>query len=390
MSYKEVLIRPDSLSYSVSKDEKKGIDWLIFFSALFISIIGLITINSFSGDNHLFIKQSISTIISLIIFFIVYSLDIRIFNKSWVVTSFFSIATVILISLFVFGAVARGSQSWFQFGGFAFQPADIVKLILIILLAKYFSRRHKEIANIKHIIVSGIYAFILFFLVLIQPDFGSAVIVFAIWFLMVFVSGISKKHLLAVTLIMIASFICLWFFVFKDYQKDRIKTFVNPLSDIHGAGYNARQSMIAIGSGELWGKGIGYGTQSRLRFLPEYQTDFIFAAFAEEWGFVGVIILLFLYGFLIFRILKIASYGATNLEILICLGVAIYFIIHIFINIGMNLVILPVTGTPLPFMSYGGSHLLAEWIALAMVMGTRRTSRIAHKEAISHEFIGPV
>ena len=158
-------------------------------------------------------------------------------------------------------------------------------------MAKYFSRRHIEIANLRHILISGFYAFVLFLLVFLQPDFGSAIIIFIIWLSMVLFSGISKKHLLAVFLIGILAFGSLWFFVFKDYQKTRIISFLNPLTDISGAGYNAYQSMIAVGSGQILGKGVGLGSQSKLQFLPEYETDFIFAAFSEEWGFVGVLII---------------------------------------------------------------------------------------------------
>ena len=155
----------------------------------------------------------------------------------------------------------------------------------------------------------------------------------------------------------VLSFIVLWSFVFADYQKQRILTFVNPLTDIQGAGYNARQSVIAVGSGGVFGKGVGFGTQSRLKFLPEYETDFIFAAFTEEWGFFGAAIILLLFGFVIWRIVLIAMRGASNFETLFSAGFAIFLVSHVVINIGMNIGILPVTGIPLPFVSYGGSPL---------------------------------
>ena len=166
-------------------------------------------------------------------------------------------------------------------------------------------------------------------------------------------------------------------------------TFIDPAANIQGAGYNAYQSTVAVGSGGLWGKGVGYGTQSRLKFLPEYQTDFIFAAFAEEWGFAGIVILFALYGIIIWRIVVNASRGATNFEILFGAGVAVFFIVHIVINVGMNIHLLPVTGTPLPFMSYGGTHLLSEFLLLGILMAMRRYARPAHKDATRNEFIGP-
>ncbi|MBX4192305.1 FtsW/RodA/SpoVE family cell cycle protein, partial [Candidatus Parcubacteria bacterium] len=162
----------------------------------------------------------------------------------------------------------------------------------------------------------------------------------------------------------------------------------NPALDIHGAGYNAYQSTVAFGSGELFGKGIGYGTQSKLRFLPEYQTDFIFAAFAEEWGFVGVIIVFSLFSVVFWRIATIAARGASNFETLFALGVLFYFAAHFTLHAGINMGLLPVTGTTIPFMSYGGTHVLAEFLALGMLCGMNRYSRAAHAEVFRKEFEG--
>ena len=164
-------------------------------------------------------------------------------------------------------------------------------------------------------------------------------------------------------------------------------TFLNPYTDIQGAGYNAYQSMVAVGSGQIVGKGIGYGTQSKLQFLPEYETDFIFAAFAEEWGFIGVTLLLLLYGIVIWRILQNARYGLSNFEILFGVGVAIMFISHITIHIGMNIGLLPVTGTTIPFMSYGGSHIITEYAALGILMGMNRYRRTVSREEAGREIV---
>jgi rod shape determining protein RodA len=188
--------------------------------------------------------------------------------------------------------------------------------------------------------------------------------------------------------VMIVAFIVLWSFVFEPYQKARVMNFVQPLSNIHGSGYNVYQATIAVGSGQIFGKGVGFGTQSRLNFLPEYETDFIFAAFSEEWGFVGVIILFILMALVIWRIMRIALLGTTNFEILYGLGLAIYFMTHFIINIGMNLGIMPVTGITLPFMSYGGSHLLTEFVGLGILMGMNRYCRVAHRDDMHNEFLG--
>jgi rod shape determining protein RodA len=245
-----------------------------------------------------------------------------------------------------------------------------------------------EIADFRHILISGLYAMVPFALILLQPDFGSAIIIFLIWAGMTAVSGISKKHLLIVFAAGVIAFAVLWFGIFKPYQKARIVNFIHPVSDIHGTGYNAFQSMIATGSGRILGKGVGYGTQSRLQFLPEYQTDFIFSAFAEEWGFVGAIILFLLYGLLIWRILAGALLASTNFEMLVGIGIAIFFMSHIAVNIGMNIGLLPVTGITLPLMSYGGSHLLTEFMALGILMGMRRDQRAAHRDDMKNEFLG--
>ncbi len=364
------------------------VDWLLILFILPVLGAGLVTMESFTGESTLFNHQLIWICISFAIFFFLSFVDFRFLKRTDILVTLFAIFSGLLLLLFIFGHTSNGAQSWFSLGGFSFQPSDIMKLVVILMLAKYFSRRHVEIDNFKHIIISGIYAFIPFLLVLMQPDFGSAIIIFAIWFGMTLVSGISRRHLLVVVSVMIVSFFVLWGFVFQQYQKDRVINFIQPLSNIHGSGYNVYQSTIAVGSGQIFGKGVGFGTQSRLNFLPEYETDFIFAAFSEEWGFVGVMILFILLGLIVWRILHIALLGTTNFEILYGLGLAIYFMTHFIINIGMNIGIMPVTGITLPFMSYGGSHLLTEFIGLGILMGMNRYRRVAHKDDMHNEFLG--
>lgn len=366
-----------------------NIDWILFAATLPIVGMGLLTMNSFVGETSFFSRQLMWAAISIAVFFGLSFFDFRFLRRTGVLVSLFLAATGVLLFLLLSGEVIRGTQSWITVGGLSVEPVDPIKLILILILAKYFSRRHIEIANVKHIIISGLYAFSIFALVFLQPDFGSAMIIFSIWLGMVMISGISKKHLFAVVLILVLTFGGLWFYVFRDYQKQRIISFLNPLTDIQGAGYNAYQSTIAVGSGQVWGKGVGYGTQSRLNFLPEYETDFIFAAFAEEWGFLGVTLLLLCYAVLIWRIFVNSIRGATNFEILFGFGLAVLFASHIFIHIGMNIGLLPITGITLPLASYGGSHLLTEFVGLGMLMGMRRYARAAHKEAAKNELLGP-
>lgn len=371
----------------------KNVDWILFIGVLLICLAGLFTMNSFQAEGSLigdkfFSRQVIWILVSTIAFFIASNVDWSFLKNTRVVVILFIISVSLLSLLFVLGSVFKGAQSWFNLGAFSFQPIDPIKLVVILLLSKYFSRRHVEIANIRHIIVSGFYVFVIFILVFLQPDFGSAIIIFSLWFGMVLVSGISKKHILTVFFIGLVVFASLWLFVFKPYQKARIVNFIHPLTDVRGSGYNAYQSMIAVGSGQVFGKGIGYGTQSKLLFLPEYETDFIFAAFAEEWGFVGVILLFILYGIVFWRMLLISGKGGSNFEVLFGIGLAILFLVHMVIHIGMNIGLLPVTGNTLPFMSYGGSHLLTEFLGLGMLMGMRRSSRAVHKDISSNELVG--
>lgn len=344
--------------------------------------------SDFDTSDSYFTKQSVWILLAVIAYILSSFIDYRFLRRTITVMTVYGAGLFVLTLLFVLGNVAKGAQSWFSFGGFSFQPSDIMKLIVIIVLAKYFSRRHVEIANVRHIIVSAIYTAIPFVLIALQPDFGSAMIVLGLWFGLVLVSGISKKHLFAVLFIGLASVALLWAFVFKPYQKARIINFVNPLADIRGSGYNVYQSTIAVGSGGIFGKGVGYGTQSRLNYLPEYRTDFIFAAFAEEWGFIGSILLLILYAVLLTRLISFAYVANSNFEALFIYGVVIWFGLHMIINVGMNIGLLPVTGIPLPLMSYGGSHLLAEMIALGMCVAMHRYSRSTHRSHMNNEFVG--
>jgi rod shape determining protein RodA len=370
------------------KNWSKRIDWILLVALIPPVFFGLVTMYSFVDETQFFSKQITWLFVSMGVFILCSLIDFKFLRRTQVIVWLYVISGALLSVLFIVGSVFKGAQSWLSIGGFTFQPAELSKIVLILILAKYFSRRHIEIRNIRHIIVSGVYAFILFALVALQPDFGSALIIFFIWFGMILVSGISKKHLLIVFLLGSTAFAGLWNFAFQDYQKARVMTFINPLNDIRGAGYNAYQSQITVGSGQFLGKGIGYGTQSRLKFLPEYETDFIFAAFSEEWGFVGVMILFFSYGIMIWRILAISTKGATNFEILFGLGLSILFMSHFIIHVGMNIGVMPVTGLSLPFMSYGGTNLMLSFASLGILMSMKNYSRPVHRDAYENEVVG--
>lgn len=370
--------------------EKIKVDWYLILPALILSALALFTLISFGEVSARFIKQSVWVFFGLGIFIYLQRTNLYFLKDRKFVLGLYIASIISLLILFATGHVAKGAQSWIKLGFLSIQPTDPAKLALILLLAKYFSKRYVEISVFKHVFISGLYTGILGLLVLLQPDFGSAVTIFAIWGGIIFISGLSKKHVLILITLGLLILGFAWGFAFKQYQKDRIINFVHPMRDIRGSGYNQYQAVIAVGSGQMLGKGVGYGTQSKLKFLPEYQTDFIFAAFAEEWGFVGVVIVLMLFFILLLRILQVAMKADNNFDALIASGVFIFLSVHVFINIGMNLGVMPITGIPLPFMSYGGSHILIEFIALGIVsnISMRKKNTGVHLNELKNEFVG--
>lgn len=364
------------------------LDWTLLFPALVLSLLGILTMSTFGQGESLAPRQLLWLLTAAGIYFALSTIDMRFIRRTSVVMALYVVAFILLALLLVVAHPVMGARAWFTFGPISFQPADFAKLAIIVLLAKYLSRRHVEIGNYRHILVSGAYALTFTLLILVEPDMGNAIIFGALWLGMMLVSGISKKHLaiLGVVSLVIASL--LWTEGLKPYQRARIISFVNPAGDIHGSGYNAYQAKIAVGSGELFGKGIGYGTQSKLRFLPQYQTDFIFAAYAEEWGFVGVALLLSVYALLFARLAQIARAAATNFDAFFTLGVLILFAAHVAIHVGISLGLLPVTGTTIPFMSSGGSHLVLEFALLGIVTSLARHGRGAVRDTSDNEYLG--
>lgn len=355
------------------------INYGIFIPALCISLFGLMTLYTFQGENTLFFKQSINIFIAVSVFMLASVPDYQALRSGYAVFWIFLVSAGLLVANSVFGFVALGAQRSFDLGVIALQPSEFSKVALILVLAKYFSKRHELIGAFRHILVSGGYAGVLFVLVLLQPDFGSAMIHIIIWLGVVLVAGIRLRHLAVVFGIGAVLFVLVWNFVFLDYQKNRIYTFLDPLANIQTTGWNAYQATIASGSGQLMGKGIGYGTQSKLHYLPESETDFIFASFSEEWGFVGVLIIFSLFGTLIFSLLRASQHAYTNFERFTAVGAAMFITAQFTTHVGMNIGVLPITGVPLPLMSYGGSHLVAEFLVLGMVVGMTKRHRINYE-----------
>ena len=368
---------------------RRFFDWTLLVPAIVLSLLGILTMSTFGQGASLAPRQVLWLLVSLGVYLGLSLLDMHFIRRTAVVMTLYAVSIVLLLLLLVAAHPVMGARAWFSLGPVSFQPADLAKLSVIVLLSKYLSRRYVEIGDFRHIIVSAAYTGVLALLILVEPDMGNTMIFFSIWFGMMLVSGISKKHLALLGVLALVAASALWFGGLKPYQRARIVSFVNPAGDIHGAGYNAYQAKIAVGSGELWGKGIGYGTQSKLRFLPEYQTDFIFAAFAEEWGFAGVVLLLALYALLFARLAQIAREAATNFDAFFTIGVLLLFAAHTAIHVGISLGLLPVTGTTIPFMSSGGSHLVLEFAALGIVTSLARHSRGGVRGDVSaHEYLG--
>lgn len=354
----------------------KKLDWILIGSIILLLIIGLLSIASVSQARTsgftIFKKQLTFAIFGLLLMGIFCFIDYRFLrNYPAIVLLLYAISVLLLIFLLVWGSKIRGAVSWFQFGPstgrLSFEPVELVKFSVIILLAKYFSSRHIDFGLFRHIIISGLYIAIPLTLILFQPDLGSAVLIVVIWVGVMLISGIRLRHLLI--LFLIFSILCgtAWQFFLKDYQRARILTFFEPQKDPFGHGYNVLQSIIAIGSGKFWGKGLGHGSQSQLNFLPEQHTDFIFATIAEEWGFLGVSFILILFGIIFWRLFLAVINAMTNFARLFIFGFTALLLAHISINIGMNIGFLPVAGIPLPLLSYGGSGLVSILVAFGIV-----------------------
>src|SRR3989344_4551897 len=358
----------------------KKLDWVLIGAIILLIVIGLLSIASASqartGVFTNFKKQLFFAVIGLILLGIFCFTYYRFLtNYSAIVLILYISSIFLLILLLVLGDRVRGAVSWFKFGSpigeMGFEPVETMKFVLIVILAKYFSGRHVDFGLMRHIFISGFYVLIPVALVLLQPDLGSAAFLLIIWVGIMLVSGIRVKHLLALFLIfaVIAGFS--WEFFLKDYQRSRILTFFEPQKDPLGRGYNILQSIIAIGSGGFWGKGIGHGSQSQLNFLPEQHTDFIWATIAEEWGFFGVTFVLILWGIIFWRLFIIAIGATTNFARLFVFGFMLLLLTHIAVNIGMNMGFVPVIGIPLPLLSYGGSSLVATLLAFGLVQNIK-------------------
>ncbi len=347
----------------------KNFDWMLFSAAALLVCFGLAEIYSIALSNESlgmanFSKQLLFAGIGVVLIFLVAMIDF--YSMRSFGAYFYIFGVLLLVLVLFFGKTVRGTTGWFEFFGFSLQPVEFIKVILIIYLARYFSGVSIKLNPLRHLIFSGLGAGIFVFLVLMQPDFGSGLLLFFLWAGMVVVTGFDKKYFFMIAAVLLITFLSGWLFFFKDYQRERIMTFLNPSADALAEGYNVNQAMIAIGSGGLIGQGIGFGSQSQLKFLPESQNDFIFAVIAEELGFLGVSLLVLFFGTIFFRLIKAARGLNNDFGAFVLLGTAILLFIEMFINISMNLGIMPVVGISLPFVSSGGSALLASMLLVGI------------------------
>jgi rod shape determining protein RodA len=347
-------------------------DLLLVAAALLLVSTGLLALYSFSETvtgNTYFLKQALFAGIGIATMLFVATLDYRHIARMSTLL-YFTTLTVLALVLLV-GEAIRGTVGWLSLGPFQVQPVEFAKLTLIVFLASFISKKRTELGEWTRLVASLFLTAIMVFLVLRQPDLGSSLVLMFIWLSMILVSGIRWKHFFVLAALGFGLAVVGWSLL-ADYQKARLETFLDPESDPRGSGYNVLQSMVAVGSGGLSGKGIGHGSQSQLNFLPEKHTDFIFAVLTEELGLVGGGVILFLYGLLLYRIFRIARKASDNVGYLVGAGILALFFVHIFVNLGMNMGFLPVTGLPAPLLSYGGSSLLSFFMALGLLLSVYR------------------
>lgn len=356
----------------------KNLDFLLLGVVLVLVVIGLLTIFSATrantainnGNPYLFVeKQFVSVIIGLVGMVLLIGLDYRLSDLAY--RLIYGVNILLLVAVIFFGTEVNGAKSWLNLGFYSLQPSEFAKLAVILTLAKHLSEKEK-LSSIWDLWSPFLHILPPLILILLQPDFGTALVFVFIFFVMLYMAGTNGRLLLGIILsgilLVTLLFVSHHFFdtplPLKDYQIKRLTSFINPDADPRGAGWNVNQAKIAVGSGRFFGKGLFQNTQGRLGFLPENHTDFIFAVFCEEWGFIGGFILLGLFFCLIWRSLRIAVQAKERCGSLIAIGIMAMFTFHVLENVGMNMSIMPITGIPLPFISSGGSSMMANLFAV--------------------------
>lgn len=339
----------------------------IILIGISLLIIGSAThVNTPGEDRYWYVqRQGLFAVVNVVFIFLMLHFDYKSLNKY--ANVLYVVNLVMLLAVMFIGQSALGAQRWIQIGPINLQPSEFSKLIMIISLAHILDKRQNQLNSLKDLIPIFVFVGIPFLLVLKQPDLGTSLVFLAILFGMLFIAGVNLKHLGFIVAGGMALMPIFWHFL-KDYQKKRLTVFMDPNVDPLGSGYHIIQSKIAIGSGMLFGKGLFAGTQSQLNFLPENHTDFIFAVIGEELGFVGSVIILCLYFILLYRGIKIAGAARDNFGMLLATGITSMLTFHVLVNVGMTAGIMPVTGIPLPMMSYGVSSLTTNLVSIGILL----------------------
>jgi len=337
-------------------------------SVMLLLVISLLVIYSISFEGAVLNagnleRQMISIAIGFALMFFLAFFDYRKFNEHS--TKIYFLMLLMLGIVLVVGKTVKGHTGWIGFSSFSVQPVELAKLIIVIFLASFLSQKRTQLSIVVRIIASVVLVFFPVFLILKQPDLGSTAIILASWGALLAMSGISKKNLLILFIVSALAISPSWLLM-KNYQKDRIVNFIDPYRDPSGSGYNVIQSTIAVGSGQLFGKGLGHGSQSQLNFLPEKHTDFIFSVIAEELGFFGAFSVFILFGIIFWRLKETAARARDNFGYLFVVGVMAMIFFQVLVNIGMNIGVMPVAGVPLPFLSYGGSSMVMTLAAIGI------------------------
>ncbi len=357
-----------------SKRFWQDFDWPLLGAALLLSIISLVEIYSSTmaqpAENY-FIRQLAWVAAGIVVLFVVAAIDYHVISEH--IPWLYVLAIGVLLYTLALGRAVSGSKSWVSIGPVQFQPSEFVKMVVVVAVARYLSelRTPNRYMTLMQIVKACIICFVPMGLVALQPDLGTTLTYLPVIAVGLFIRGLRPAALVALVLAFVLVLPLSWFFL-KDYQKERILTFVQPERDPLRSGYQVTQSKIAIGSGGLFGKGLFNGTQNQLGYLPTRHTDFIFAVVGEELGFVGVISTLGLLALIIFRSIYSAQTARDNLGLFIVMGVVGTYVFHVIVNVGMVIGFMPTTGIPLPFLSYGGSSVVTAFIALGLVMSVRR------------------
>jgi len=366
------MYQPRSIQSSLSfKDKLYSIDYVLVFTILILGIVSMFAM--YSTDGGEFAYHTKSHILRFCVFFIAFFLLSFVQIRLWHGTSYFFyiIFFILLVGVKYFGLTSSGSQRWLELPFINLQPSELMKVGLILFLAKYYHRISLENVNrVRYLFIPIVALIAPVLLVVMQPDLGTSLLIAAGGVVVAWLAGVKVKFFAYISLIFILLLPVAISFL-KPYQKARILTFLNPEKDPLGAGYQIIQSKIAVGSGGLFGKGFLNGSQSYLDYLPEKHTDFIFTLFSEEFGFSGSIFILFLYGLIISRIIKIGNITRSNFGKLYCYSFATAFFIYVVVNMGMVLGLLPIVGSPLPIMSYGGSSMMAIMFGLGITMSCK-------------------